>query len=95
MHAGIQHAAAGHRPISVARHVENGDAAAHGGHAFGQLAAGDAGHDDVGQQEVDRVRMLGGQPLRFFSAGRGKHAITIAAQRRGRHMADLVLIFHQ
>ena len=56
---GLEHAVVDDRVVGVARHVEHLHAGPHRRQRLRELAAAHAGHDDVGDEQVDRLRRAG------------------------------------
>ena len=60
-----------------------------------QLAPADVGHDDVGEQKVDRARLFRGNAQGILTVLGEEHGVTLALEKLAHEIADAVLILDQ
>ena len=79
----------------ITAHIDNSQSRLICPESLGKLSTGnDTGHNQVGQEHVERARLLSPQLQRFGPAGRSLDPITLSFEDSGRQRAHCAFVLH-
>ena len=79
--------------FAVAGHIDDGEAGAILLQAGGEMLAAHAGHDHVGDEEIDFIFVTGGEAQGFLAVGGFDDGVAAGLEKFAGEFADVLLVF--
>ncbi len=92
---GFKNAVGDDGAVWIAGHVEDFHVRTESAQFFGESAAAHAGHDHVGQEQIDRCFGFGGDGERGGCVAGFEDGVTLAFQSGAREFAERLLVFDE